>query len=88
VNRLRRAVGLVEIKRLIGELFAALKVCAAASFACAVDEHSDLFLGRRLRRSGGWSDRGLDGCETRCAAGRRSDDRRESTMHPLVDGES
>jgi hypothetical protein len=45
MNRLRGAVGLVEIERLIGKLFAAFEVCSAASRSRAFHEQADLLFG-------------------------------------------
>ena len=61
MNRLRGAVGLVEIERLIGKLFTAFEVCSAASRSRAIHEQADLLLGGRLSGSGGWIGRGLRG---------------------------
>lgn len=61
MNRLRGAVGLVEIERLIGKLLAAFEVCSAASRSRATYEQADLLFGWRLSGSGSWNGSGLRG---------------------------
>ena len=88
MSRLRGAVGLVEIERLIGKLFAAFEVCSAASLPCAVHEQPDLLFGWRLRGSGGWIERGRRGGNARRNASCWRNDRRQRSMHPLVEREA